>query len=208
MGKLYVNGRAKQELNADMVNINLRFEARDENSTRALYIVTEQCEQFLGKLKKAGFNLDQVRLADDEVSQDRYDEERLYIASRSVEFDMPFEIKNYNAILDMIRKEQYEINLSTNYFLSNNDEVKERLVQEAVVDSQKRAKQIAAALGRKLIGFKEMDVDGIRKRVNSIVLYNQSGSSMSYKSDLDNSNLISAPLIEKEEKVSVTWIIE
>lgn len=208
MGKLYVNGRAKQELNADMVNINLRFEARDESSTRALYIVTEQCEQFLGKLKKAGFNLDQVRLADDEVSQDRYDEERLYIASRSVEFDMPFEIKNYNAILDMIRKEQYEINLSTNYYLSNNDEVKERLVQEAVVDSQKRAKQIAEALGRKLIGFKEMDVDGIRKRVNSIVLYNQSGSSMSYKSDLDNSNLISAPLIEKEEKVSVTWIIE
>ena len=143
MGKLYVNGRAKQELNADMVNINLRFEARDENSTRALYIVTEQCEQFLGKLKKAGFNLDQVRLADDEVSQDRYDEERLYIASRSVEFDMPFEIKNYNAILDMIRKEQYEINLSTNYYLSNNDEVKEQLVQEAVVDSQKRAEQIA-----------------------------------------------------------------
>ena len=208
MGKLYVNGRAKQELHADMVNINLRFEARDESSTRALYIVTEQCEQFLGKLKKAGFNLDQVRLADDEVSQDRYDEERLYIASRSVEFDMPFEIKNYNAILDMIRKEQYEINLSTNYYLSNNDEVKERLVQEAVVDSQKRAKQIAEALGRKLIGFKEMDVDGIRKRVNSIVLYDQSGSSMSYKSDLDNSNLISAPLIEKEEKVSVTWIIE
>ena len=121
---------------------------------------------------------------------------------------MPFEIKNYNAILDMIRKEQFEINLSTNYYLSNNDEVKERLVQEAVVDSQKRAEQIAAALGRKLIGFKEMDVDGIRKRVNSIVLYNQSGSSMSYKSDLDNSNLISAPLIEKEEKVSVTWIIE
>ena len=208
MGKLYVNGRAKQELNADMVNINLRYEVRDENSTRALYIVTEQCEQFLGKLKKAGFNLDQVRLADDEVSQDRYVEERLYIASRSVEFDMPFEIKNYNAILDMIRKEQYEINLSTNYYLSNNDEVKERLVQEAVVDSQKRAEQIAAALGRKLIGFKEMDVDGIRKRVNSIVLYDQSGSSMSYKSDLDNSNLISAPLIEKEEKVSVTWIIE
>ena len=68
MGKLYVNGRAKQELNADMVNINLRFEARDENSTRALYIVTEQCEQFLGKLKKAGFNLDQVRLADDEAA--------------------------------------------------------------------------------------------------------------------------------------------
>lgn len=206
MGKLYVNGRAKQELYADMVNIQLRFEVVDENSTRALFVVTEQCENFLGKMKNAGFDLEQIHLADDDVSEDRYDEDRRYIASRSVEFDMPFDIKSYNSIIDMIRKEQYEINLTTNYYLSNNDEVKERLIQEAVVDSQKRAEQIVAAMGRKLIGFKEMDVDGIRRRINSCVDYHR--SSMSYKSDMGNSNLISAPLIEKEEKVSVTWIVE
>ena len=210
MGKLYITGRAKQELNADMVNIQLRFEVIDKNSTKSLYDVTEQCERFLGKLKDAGFCLDKIHLTNDGVSQSRYNTNNSYVAHRCIEFDMPFEITRYNALLDMIRNEQYEVSLSSDFYVSNIETVRERLIQEAVLDSQIRAARIAETMGKKIIGCKEINVDGARRMVNPKITDDDDliPPLMLSSRGMDNSNQLGAPLIEEEKTVSVTWIIE
>lgn len=113
MGKLNVTGHAKREVTADVVKIELEFMAEDKNATKALLAATEQCEAFLGKLHAAGFDLGTIHLADDSVEHDSYSDDHEYTAMRKIEFKMPLEIKSYNAIVDMIRHEQYDISLDT-----------------------------------------------------------------------------------------------
>jgi len=213
MGKLHVSGQAKQKINADMVNFHLRFRVLDKNSTKALYDVTEQCEHFLGKLKEAGFDLSKVRLADDNVEHETYTSGKPFSASRSLEFDMPLEIKKYNMLLDMIRKEQYEISIRVNYYVSNIDEVMEYLIKEAVLESQKSAEKIAAAMGKKVAGCEEINVDRAKRWVNPDK-YGEDDEEilnpplMLTGSSLPNSDYIGSPLIEEEKTVFVTWIID
>ena len=211
MGKLYITGKAKQELKADMVNIHLHFRITDKNSAKALYDVTEQCERFLGKLKAAAFDLNKIRLADDRVELENYTEGKPYSAQRTIEFDMPLEIKSYNALLDMIRTEQYEVSINTKYYVSNIDEVRERLVREAVLDSKSRAEKIAEAMGTKVTGSKEINVDGARSMVNP--KYSDENDDlippfMLSSPSMENSDQLGVPIIEEEKSVSVTWMIE
>ena len=210
MGKIYITGNAKQELKADMVNIHLHFRITDKNSAKALYDVTDQCERFLGKLKEAGFDLNKIRLADDRVELETYTEGKPYSAQRTIEFDMPMEIRAYNTLLDMIRTEQYEISINTDYYVSNIDEVRERLIQEAVMDSKNRAIHIAETMGAKVVGCKEVNVDGARSRVNPKNLDDDhlNAPLMLLAPCMENSDQLGVPIIEEEKSVSVTWMIE
>ncbi|MBR4909361.1 MAG: SIMPL domain-containing protein [Acidaminococcaceae bacterium] len=209
MGKLYVTGRAKQEVNADMVNIKLTFEVVDRNATKALFKATDQCEHFLTKLDKAGFDLSKIHLLDDDIEQNSYSEKITYEATRRIEFLMPFHIKEYNSFVDMIRREQYNISLDTEYIVSNIEEIRELLLQEAVLNSQNKAEKIAQAMKKKIVGCEEVNLDGdyshyhvkdtdyLPPPVNGCKICGMSSS-----------NKMQSPKVTEEKEVNVTWLIE
>lgn len=208
MGKLNVTGHAKREVTADVVKIELEFMAEDKNATKALLAATEQCEAFLGKLHAAGFDLGTIHLADDSVEHDSYSDDHEYAAMRKIEFKMPLEIKSYNAIVDMIRHEQYDISLDTEYLVSNIQEIREELMQAAVLDSQRKAEKIAAAMKKKVVGCKEANLD---RYYGNDALYGMKNAAPVCDCEpvgMTHSNKIQNPVVTEEKEVNVTWLIE
>ena len=208
MGRIHVDGQAKQELNADVVTIILTFETNNKNSTTALYDATEQCERFLGQLKEAGFDLSKVYLSNDDVEKNKYSDDYDYDACRSIALKMPFEIKQYNRLIDMIRQERYDVNIDTKYIASNINEVRENLLQEAVLQSRRKAEKIAEAMKQEIVGCEKVNVD--REYGNyddEDIDYLESAIPMTGCA-FKHSNEIGSPTIEVEATAHVIWIVE
>ena len=208
MGKIYVEGQAKQKLNADMVKIVLKFETNNKNSTAALYDATEQCEHFLGQLHEAGCDLSKIHLLNDDVDKNNYSDDYDYDASRSITLKMPFDIKRYNGLLDMIRQSRYDVSVDTEYYASNIDEARENLLQEAMICSRRKAEKIAEAMKQKVSGCEKVNVDReYGDSDNDNIDYLESAIPM-LGCALNHSNEIGSPIIEIEVTVHVVWVIE
>lgn len=207
MGKIYVDGQAKQELNADVVTIILTFETNNKNSTTALYDATEQCERFLGQLKEAGFDLSKVHLSNDDVEKNKYSDDYDYDACRSIALKMPFDIKRYNGLLDMIRQSRYDVRVDTEYCASNIDEARENLLREAMICSRRKAEKIAEAMKQKVVGCEKVNVDreyGDDDNGDIDYLESVIPPGCAFK----HSNEIGSPTIEVEATAHVIWIVE
>lgn len=60
-------------------------------------------------------------------------------------FNMPF----INMILDHVRQQNYDIAIESTYELSNEREIHDELIKQAVANSNRRAEAIAATVGKK-----------------------------------------------------------
>ena len=60
-------------------------------------------------------------------------------------FNMPF----INMILDHVRQKNYDIAIESTYELSNEREIHDELIKQAVANSKRRAEAIAATVGKK-----------------------------------------------------------
>ena len=208
MGKIHADGHAKQELNADMVKVILKFEANNKNSTEALFDVTEQCERFLGQLHEAGYDLGKIHLSDDDVDKNTYSDDYDYDASRSITVKMPFDIKRYNGLLDMVRQGRYDVSIDTNYFASNIDEVRENLLQKAVLHSRRKAEKIAETTKQKVVGCEKVNIDREYGGYDEDDIDYLESAIPTLGCALRHSNEIGSPTIEVEVTVHVIWDIE
>lgn len=87
----------------------------------------------------------------DEVERqyDEDNEEYYYTASRKIVIRMSFDMPFINMILDHVRQQNYDIAIESSYKLSNEREIHDELIKQAVANSKHRAEAIAATVGKK-----------------------------------------------------------
>lgn len=101
-----------------------------------------------------------------------------------------------------------EAEVSTSYYLSNENELRKQLRARAITDSKENADLLAAVAGKRVIGVDTIDIDAeghtsIAERSRSLI---SPGS-------IDDvfcifSRDLSMPTKKLEEEATVTWLIE
>lgn len=128
-------------------------------------------------------------------------------AKRRLEIRIPFNMSVINRIRQIVDENEYSIEFSLNHEMSNESEIREELIKEALLDSKKKAEELAATLGLKVVG------------VESLKTYNKSGKIYVAKDRMAVPARLEVPqflrsnkLQAKEEKLSetieVVWTIE
>ena len=72
-------------------------------------------------------------------------------AKRRLEIRIPFNMSVINRIRQIVDENEYSIEFSLNYEMSNESEIREKLIKEALLDSKKKAEELAATLGLKVV---------------------------------------------------------
>ena len=157
-GRLRTEGKAVKEYKYDLMEITLKFEAKERNTAAALKAVTERCESFLAQMKADGIFGDYVTYERDDIDKNVKIVGAEVTASRKIQIRYEFDVKLINHLLDMVRKNKAEVELDTRYWLSRDEEMQDELIKRAVKSARKRAELIAEAAGQKIVGIANIEI--------------------------------------------------
>ena len=146
-----------------------------------------------------------IRLHNDTINQPSYRGEERMEASRTLKFESAAKISMIDLLLKIIQEEHLDAYLSTDYSLSNEEELRKYLRKKAVENSKENAELLAHAAGKEITGVDAINMDSdqpyvfLAKRVSA-------------DSEVDGmmtcfSQKLSMPVEELEEQVEVTWLI-
>ena len=123
-GKVFVKGKASEEFICDMVTITITFHHKELSGAKASQETTKQCEQFLKRLAESGVDIAMLRLHNDSIDRRSYSDEEEVNASRTIQFDSQASATTVNFILKIIQDELLDAEFSTEYYLSNEEELR------------------------------------------------------------------------------------
>lgn len=207
MGKLSIVGKATHEYPYDTVEVTVSFEVHENSTSAALEKVLNQCEDFLAVMHKDGISMDSIRIGNDSVEQDYDDNKSDVCATREIKMRVPFNMEFKNHIMTLIQDKHYDVDIDTDYSISNITEIHNNLIKEAIEDSKQKAKFIAESMGQKIIGVDSVKIgEHYDDRIDWMVC-EQERSLCSSKS-LNYSNMIQSPVKKESESVEVVWLIE
>lgn len=210
MGKITVQGYAEKEVNYDLVEMTISFNAREKTAARASKEVMRQCELFLQELNTKGIKAEDIHLEEDSISKTYQDRENNTItAKRTIEVKIEFDMKLMNGIMELIQKQEGDIEYDNRFMLSNEEKIHTLLLQEAIQDARKKAEEIAAALGQKVVELKSATQDSrggnrefeqyFKLSAETKPCYCEAG----YISDD-----LQSPISRETESVETVWVIE
>ena len=217
MGKIKVIGTAQRNVPYDVMNITITFNSWEKTPSAALSHVDEQCERFLSLLKEDGFDIHKLRMSDTKLSQDRVknddddDEENEWLrleatANIDIKISVKYDMSVLNHIKEILKKENFDADLSIYNYISNILDIHKELLKEAIEDSKAKAEIIASTMNQKIIGIAkvlfgdkygriETEEDFFEEHVHAL-----RGSSLSDELSADTQTI--------KECVEVDWIIE
>ena len=180
MGKIEVRGSASRTVDYDRMSLKLEFHAKENTSKEASQRVVHECEEFLGVLKKGGVDISKISLSDDFVdrSADYYRDgvkKEYYRANRVLEIESEFDLKMINNIRAIIINSDAQVSFQVDYVLSNEDEIRQELLTEALKDAKRQAEVMAEAVGQKVVCLLSAD----KQSPKSDTAYGGEGSCMS-----------------------------
>ena len=168
-----------------------------------------QCEDFLKILKGKNLEINDLRLSDDDVHQN-YDDEKekiTFTATREIIFDSQVNIGLSNYIRQIISEKDYDVVLTTYRSVVNIKEIHEQLINEAVLDSKRKATAIAESTGQKIVGIKSMDIKNYGSSYDKN--YRESVHRIGeVTSKYTLSDTLNADYSDETEKVHVEWKIK
>lgn len=141
MGKLSIVGKATHEYPYDTVEVTVSFEVHENSTSAALEKVLNQCEDFLAEMNKDGISMDSIRIGNDSVEQDYDDNKSDVCATRKITMCVPFNMEFTNHIMTLIQDKHYDVDIDTDYSISNITEIHNNLIKEAIEDSKQKAKE-------------------------------------------------------------------
>ena len=208
MGKLMIKGEAKRRVEADMETITIRFQSREGTSANAAERVISDSEEFLEIIKELGVDLSSIQLTNDDIEQDSYNDDIEVTATRELMIEIGYDIRFNNDILDIIQKNNMNVDLEVVHDISNRSALHEELIQEAVADSRKKAELIASATGQKIIGIDEVHLGERYVESRMDWMCQEKERSIARPRAAMLSDQLKAPVVTESETVNVTWIIE
>ena len=202
-GKVFVQGQAVRNYPCDQVEFTIEFRSKNTSAAKASSQVTEQCELFLQRMHESGVDISEIVLKNDKISANSYSEDDLVKASRELQFVSKADVVANNLILRFIQEEHLDANLSTDYSISNEDEIRRMLRAEAVADSKANAELLAAADGRRIAGIDSINIDS-RERHRNLAKSITIGGQLELPT---LSQELSVPIKELKETVDVVWLL-
>lgn len=209
MNTIKIKGYASRKVNADKIKYTISFISKDVKASGASEQVKKQCDIFLKDMKEHGFDVSRFHLDEDVIEKEYNKEEKK--AKRTISFEMPFDPKVNNVIYAIIKKEDFNVETKTDFFLSNKNELHNELLKEALLDSKKKAELIAET-NNQIVKYAELISDN-KYDAN----YDENFDDDDFKSGdvcgivLDDDSPfaeLSAKQIEEYANLYVTWVIE
>ena len=204
-GKVYVKGKAAGKYTCDKVTIKVTFYCSGVSAAKASEAVLQQCEKFLKALEEAGMDITTIRLHDDSVDRSSYRDEDRVKATRTLKFDSNANADINYFILKVIQAEHIDADISTDYYLSNEDAIRKQLRAQALADSRENAELLAKTAGKSIVG-----IDTINMNHHHIRTSLAKGVAVLNSIDcIDSifSSKLSMPTKDIEEEVEATWLI-
>lgn len=209
MNTIKIKGYASRKVNANMIRYKITFVAKDIRPSKASERVTNHSEAFLRDMKEVGFDVSKFHMEKDEITK-QYKDEGKYVI-RTFSFEIPFDPKVNNLIYAIVRKEDLNVETETEFFLSDRNQIRDELLQEALLDSKKKAEMIAAANNQKVLYAElisdnkydadyDKDFDDVKYRVGDVCGIMFDDNSLSAE--------LSAKQIEEHAELYVTWVVE
>jgi uncharacterized protein YggE len=202
MAILRIKGTAEKEYHYDVMTITVTFRAMDHSSAKALDEVMKQSESFLETLQENGVDISQLQLGRNELSEYSYKDE-LNIASRGIKIRTDFNMAFLNDLNEMLSDKRFDILMDTSYEISNENELRDNLIKEAIEDSKKIAELACSVTGQKIVGIKKIDLGdtvGAYLEESRLKLCSPSASRLS--------DMMQSPTTTLDESVTVIWEIQ
>ena len=207
MGKLTITGKASHEYSYDLMELTVRFQVHDNTSSEAISKVLAQCEEFLSIMHEDGISMDSIQIGDNSVEQEFEEKELDVCATREVKLRVPFSMEFTNHIMVLLQEKNFDVDIDTDYQLSNYTEIHNNLIKEAIDDSKSKATFIVEAMGQKLIGIDSVEI-GDRYGSHVDYLCREEERPRRSAPSLHYSNMLQSPLTEESASVEVVWLIE
>lgn len=157
MAVLKIQGKAEREYPYNLMTVNVTFRAKDYSSAKAIDEVMKQSENFLGILQERGMDISSLRLGENDVSECSYKDSAV-IAKRGIEIYTEFNMALLNDINDIITDKKFDALLDSSYDVSNENELRDNLIKEAIEDSKKKAELACSVTGQRIVGIKKIDL--------------------------------------------------
>lgn len=204
MGKLSIKGNAEREVNYNAIELSITFCIHAKTTAEALQIIMDQSEKFLELITAAGISIKDIHIGDNTVGQCYRDNELEVRASREMNIRLRFDMALVNHLIDMIREQDFAVDLDCDYYLTNRAELHMELMKEALADSKKKAEAIADVMGQKIIGIDSVEHNQFGAR--EWMCCEQARGICAPATSL--SNQLESPLTTETESISVVWLIE
>ena len=205
MGKLTIEGKASKEYAYDLMNISVEFWATEGSAAAALKRVTDQSEEFLAILEKAGIPPESVRIGTDSTTKHSYDSRFQIEAKRELTLRVAFDMDVANFIRDTVQKNALDAEVDVAYQFSDLEAIHKELIRLALEDSRQKAEYVAGAIGQKVTGIKTMTVgnamieDGVPVPLGCFSEFDELTAMLSRR--------VQAPVSMESDSVEVVWLI-
>ena len=205
MGKIKINGSAKKEFKADIMKVDISISTAGETAASAINKGKKETEKLLQLLVDLGFELSKVSMENDHVSNpSRYDDDKCYHFEKEISFTSSANLALLESISDGIIRNEINATYDETFCLSNIESAKKSVLQDALLDSKKKAEIIAETLGQKVVGIESAKCDEYREDTENEIEYmcceQEHAGSLAC--------LLSPDTISVDKSIDVTWIIE
>ena len=118
-------------------------------------------------------------------------------------------MKIINAIRVILDDEKIDSIFELGYELSNEDKIRDELLNEALLDSKTKAEQLATALGKKIVGVKNLEAYNSSRDIEIINCIEMEHEDCDFgTTTLSQSNELKSKETTLTENIDVKWIIE
>lgn len=205
MGNIKIKGRAKKEFKADVMRIGISVSADRETSALAINKGKKETENVLKLLLDLGINLSDVSMENDRVSKSsRYDDDKFYHFEKEISFVAAANLAVLEALSDGIVKNEINATYDETFYLSDIEDAKKAVLQEALLDAKKKAESIAETLNQRVVGIESAKCDEYEEE--------DFEEKAHYLREMPTSatlaTMLSPDTISVDKSIDVTWIIE
>ena len=156
MGKIKMGGSAVMEFEPDYCEFHITVSIQKDTSSEALSRGRQRVEEILQLLtEKAGLKIGDIILDSESNDFSDYSDEKYYTYTKSFYFKYKADNKFTDTVVKLLEKvedAEYEINFK----LANESEKDQIVMMAAVADAREKAEKLAAAMGTKINGYKEI----------------------------------------------------
>ena len=220
--EIIVEGNAKMKVKPDLASFRISVVKKDPSESNAVKKLNKEIDALLKSLNSLGFTDSSIKIADYEILKDegfnlsKIESKKNYIASNSIIVRFGLDTKIIDAFYRQIELSNFEdLDIIFNTHISENLEIltRQKLVQIAIEDAKRNAKNIADALNIKILGIKKVSKTGLSMnedfktsifKFTPPVLYNKSSD----HKDVNPSSFNKLQVEEIELNESITIIYE
>ncbi len=217
MGEIKVTGNAERTVSCDVMKIRLSFYAKEKTTAEASERVMQECESFLAVLKKRGWDISRITLAEDEVREASpygYDDVMpgQYQADRKLQIKTAYDAGRINELRSIANKMNYTVRFAVEYEVSNENAIRKELMEDALKNAKEEAETLAGAIGQRIAGlisaqknrdyYSADDIDDVMCLAEDVDEEDEDGFEI-----YDHSNALASTEATLSEVIYTTWEI-